>query len=238
MQRAQAHTRLKTHERHTETTQDPYTQRQKQSYCPARAETLDRCTARARPTWVLPGGAACAARITHAPAHTHKTTRQGNGARQTAYRPGTAHDKRRREHHEATKMPKKMKPNRTYMPAECRGVTTPLLPPAAWGGMGEGWVRGRRWDGRRGSYAAHLQSTTELRGSLAPCTARPPCAPRECCSVRPASPAAAGTRRSRSICTCTACSLGSRGCSRTGIACARSGCTCCTPNRGACTCPA
>ena len=24
---------------------------------------------------------------------------------------------------------------------------------------GEGWVRGRRWDGRRGSYAAHLQST-------------------------------------------------------------------------------
>ena len=127
MQRAQAHTRLKTHERHTETTQDPYTQRQKQSYCPARAETLDRCTARARPTWVLLGGAACAARITHAPAHTHKTTRQGNGARQTAYRPGTAHDKRRREHHEATKMPKKMKPNRTYMPAECGGVTTPPL---------------------------------------------------------------------------------------------------------------
>ena len=150
VQRAQAHTRLKTHERHTETTQDPYTQRQKQSYCPARADTLDRCTARARPTWVLLGGAACAARITHAPAHTHKTTRQGNGARQTAYRPGTAHDKRRREHHGATKMPKKMKPNRTYMPAECGGVTTPLLPPAAWGGMGEGWVRGRRWDGRRG----------------------------------------------------------------------------------------
>ena len=30
------------------------------------------------------------------------------------------------------------------MPAECRGVTTPPLPHAAWGGMGEGWVRGRR----------------------------------------------------------------------------------------------
>jgi hypothetical protein len=27
------------------------------------------------------------------------------------------------------------------------------------GGMGEGWVRGRRWDGRRGSYVAHLQLT-------------------------------------------------------------------------------
>ena len=40
------------------------------------------------------------------------------------------------EHLEATKMPKKMKPNRTYMPAECGGVTTPPLPPAAWGGMG------------------------------------------------------------------------------------------------------
>ena len=25
--------------------------------------------------------------------------------------------------------------------------------------MGEGWVRGRRWDGRGGSYAAHLDST-------------------------------------------------------------------------------
>ena len=42
------------------------------------------------------------------------------------------------------------------------------------GGMGEGWVRGRRWDGRRGSYAAHLESTrrrcrrgwTPKRGAL------------------------------------------------------------------------
>ena len=38
------------------------------------------------------------------------------------------------------------------------------------GREGEGWVRGRRWDGRRGSYAAHLQSTRRrsLVGEIAP----------------------------------------------------------------------
>ena len=108
----------------------------------------------------------------HRHTHSHITSAQGKGARRTA--DGTADGERTREHLEAKKMPKKMKPNRVYMPAECGGVTTPLLPPAAWGGMGEGWVRGRRWDGRRGSYAAHLQSTrrrcrrgwTPKRGAL------------------------------------------------------------------------
>ena len=56
---------------------------------------------------------------------THKMTRQGNGQRRSA--DSTAHNKRRRERHEATRMPNKMKPNRMYMPAECGGVTTPPL---------------------------------------------------------------------------------------------------------------
>ena len=34
---------------------------------------------------------------------------------------------RRREHLDAKRMPNKKKPNRLYMPAECGGVTTPLL---------------------------------------------------------------------------------------------------------------
>ena len=110
------------------TTHGPHMQ--EQSNCPARADTIDRCPARAHPAaWVPLGGAACAARIPTCPtppAHTHITTSaQGKGARRTA--DSTADGERTREHLEAKKMPKKMKPNRVYMPAECGGVTTPPL---------------------------------------------------------------------------------------------------------------
>ena len=109
------------------TTHGPHMQ--EQSNCPARADTIDRCPARAHPAaWVPLGGAACAARIPTCPtppAHTHITSAQGKGARRTA--DGTADGERTREHLEAKKMPKKMKPNRVYMPAECGGVTTPPL---------------------------------------------------------------------------------------------------------------
>ena len=61
----------------------------------------------------------------HRHTHSHITSAQGKGARRTA--DGTADGERTREHLEAKKMPKKMKPNRVYMPAECGGVTTPPL---------------------------------------------------------------------------------------------------------------
>jgi hypothetical protein len=46
---------------------------------------------------------------------------QDNKATERRTADGTADGERRREHHEATRMPKKMKPNRKYMPAECGG---------------------------------------------------------------------------------------------------------------------